>query len=111
MEQDRRMPKRFTSLPALLMELDNAGHPMHRVWFDGKIVDGVRDPSVPVAFLSADCRLLAQRRGDGSWRTLYGYDRANDPRVPPPAEAWNVEDFKEALTFFFYATGRDRQRR
>lgn len=101
MNQQRRTPRQYSSLEDLLDELNDAGHPNSQLWYDGQVIDGVRSASHPVAFLSADCKLIAQMRKDGTWWTLYGYDKENDPRIPSPADAWNVDDFHGQLTMFF----------
>jgi hypothetical protein len=77
----------FGTFWAVLAELENSGHTQDCLWIkagfgNGNI--GEWDFSEPVEFIGGDCRMLAQKWGDGTWHTLYGYDRPNAPGAPTP---------------------------
>lgn len=89
------MPQQFDSLVDLLRELNRAGHPDGRIWFYG---DNHGDP---VAFQAADSRLIAERHEEGSWWTVEGYRDSNDPRMPEPEDALNVDEARGQLEMWF----------
>lgn len=97
MNPNRKPPQKFDSTQALLDELNRAGHPDMLLWFHGEH----RSYGKPVVFLSADCRVIAQVRQDGSWWTIYGYDKANDPGIPSPSDIWNVNENRRQLDVWF----------
>ncbi|ASK03763.1 hypothetical protein DN596_31625 [Klebsiella pneumoniae] len=97
MDEEEPVPQKFDSLNDLLNELNRAGHPNDQIWFYG--ANG--DYSEPVAFLAVDSRLIAERRDDGSWWTVDGYGDANDPRMPEPEDAWDVESYRGQLDMWF----------
>lgn len=97
MNPNRKPPQKFDRLNDLLKELNRAGHPDDQIWFYG--ANG--DYSEPVAFQAADSRLIAERHADGSWWTVEGYWEANDPRMPEPEDAWDVEFNRGQLDMWF----------
>ena len=97
MNPNRKPPQKFDRLNDLLKELNRAGHPDDQIWFYG--ANG--DYSEPVAFQAADSRLIAERHADGSWWTVEGYWEANDPGMPEPEDAWDVEFTRGLLDMWF----------
>lgn len=97
MDEEKPVAQKFDSLNDLLKELNRAGHPDDQIWFYG--ANG--DYSEPVAFQAVDSRLIAERRDDGSWWTVDGYRDANNPRMPEPEDAWNVESNRGQLDLWF----------
>lgn len=84
---NRKPAQQFKTMMALVNELNAVGHPSDKIWF----TSDDQSPFNPVAFLSADCRMIAQRHNDGTWWVLYGYDDATDPNIPNPSDAYNLE--------------------
>lgn len=99
------VPQKFDSLNDLLKELNRAGHQDDQIWFYG--ANG--DFSEPVAFQAADSRLIAERRDDGSWWTVEGYQDANDLRMPEPEDAWDVVTGRESLDMWFDTVIRENE--
>ncbi|WP_213060080.1 hypothetical protein, partial [Escherichia coli] len=56
---------------------------------------------IPEALQAADSRLIAERHANGSWWTVEGYHEANDPRMPEPEDALNVDEARGQLEIFF----------
>ena len=97
MDEEMSVPQKFDRLDDLLKELNRAGHPDVKIWFYG--VNG--DYGEPVAFQAGDSRLIAERHDDGSWWTIEGYCETNDPRMPEPEDAWNVDYARGMLDVWF----------
>lgn len=77
--------QKFVTFWAVLAELESSGHPRGSLWIKARFSDlGQCDFSEPQAFISGDGRMLAQKWEDGSWHTLFGYDRPNASGVPTP---------------------------
>lgn len=97
MNEGTPVPQKIGSLVALLKELNRAGHTDDQMWFYGN--NG--DESDPVAFQAADSKLIAERHDDGSWWIVEGYLDANDPRMPEPEGAFNVDENRCYLELWF----------
>lgn len=100
MNPSRKPPQKFESMESLVAELNNAGHLSVKIRYSGEVIEGEQCWTNPVTFIAADSRMIAQRRSDGTWWTLYGYDDANDPVVPEPCNNFNLADnWFQLLTF------------
>lgn len=86
---NRKPARQFQTMMALVDELNAAGHSSDKIWYRSN----GQSPFDPVDFISADCRMIAQRRKDGSWWVLYGYDDEINPDIPNPSKDYNLEEF------------------
>lgn len=88
----RKQPVQFSRIEELVSELEKSGHTKSGLWYSGALKNGVPDVRYPVAIISADCRVIAQKRPDGTWVALYGYD---DPvsRTGPAPDAFNLDEY------------------
>ncbi|MBK4114533.1 hypothetical protein JHD93_20525 [Cronobacter sakazakii] len=89
---NRKPPQQFNNLMSLIDELNSAGHSSDKIWYSGKLINGKQSWTNPVTFIAADSRMIAQRRSDGTWWTLYGYDDMNDPVIPEPTNSFNLDE-------------------
>lgn len=101
MKHNRKPPKKFESIFALISELNNAGHPRDKIWYGGKVTNGQQSETHPIVFIAADSRMIGQRHTDGTWWTLYGYDDVNDPAMPEPGSYFKLEDYWFQLSLIF----------
>lgn len=98
MSRTRKCPQQFKSMWELVTELEKVGHSQERLWFSGKMVNGKQCCLKPVQFISADCRMIAQKHSDGTWWTLYGYDDAVNPNTPDPTNDFRFEEYSFQLS-------------
>lgn len=100
MNQNRKPPQKFDNMWDLITELNAAGHPNDKLWYNGYIRDGEEQIDSPRCFVSAACRLIGQRSSDGKWTALYGYDDPVPLGGAGPAGAINLAEMKASLELF-----------
>ncbi|ELY3637740.1 hypothetical protein SMX44_003594 [Cronobacter sakazakii] len=92
MSHIRKSSVQFDRIEDLITELENSGHSKASLWYSGALTNGTPDKRYPVAIISADCRMIAQKRSDGTWVALYGYDDPVSSTGFAPADAFNLEE-------------------
>nr|WP_318384841.1 hypothetical protein [uncultured Enterobacter sp.] len=92
MSHIRKQPAQFSRIEELVSELEKSGHTKSVLWYSGALTNGVPDERCPVAIISADCRVIAQKRPDGTWGALYGYDDPVSYEGPNP-NAFNLDEY------------------
>lgn len=92
MSHIRKKPAHFAKIEELVSELEKSGHTKSALWFSGALTNEVPDVLSPVAIISADCRVIAQKRPDGTWVALYGYDDPVSCAGPAP-DAFNLDEY------------------
>lgn len=97
MNPNRKSPQKFDNMWDLITELNAAGHPNHKLWYNGQIRDGEEQIDSPRCFVSAACRLIGQRSTDGRWTALFGYDDPVPPGGAEPDNAYNLAEMQDAL--------------
>ena len=89
----RKATGHFDSLEALVVELENCGHTKSSLWYTGAVKEGVADVRLPVTIIAADYRMIAQKRTDSCWVTLYGYDDPISASGGDPVGTFNLGEY------------------
>lgn len=97
MNPNRKPPQKFDNMWDLITELNAAGHPNDKLWYNGVILAGEEQLRSPRCFVSAACRLIGQRSSDGKWTALYGYDDPVPLGGAEPANAHNLAEMQDTL--------------
>ncbi|HCQ8367383.1 TPA: hypothetical protein OMD75_005071 [Klebsiella oxytoca] len=92
MSHIRKQSAQFSRIEELVSELEKNGHTKSRLWYSGALTNGGPDKRFPVAVISADSRFIAQKRPDGTWVALYGYDDPVCYEGPEP-NAFNLDEY------------------
>ncbi len=92
MSHIRKPSAQFDRIEDLISELENCGHSKSSLWYSGALTNGVADERCPIAIISADGRMISQKRPNGTWVALYGYDEPVSSTGSSPADTFNLDE-------------------